>query len=233
MKPQKNTQTSWLLLSALSAMMFLSALACNLPFPASDSLPVADAQPAESEPVATQDIQNQRATAQAAAPEVAATQEEDADTAPDDTEPADGGPILPGDTAAIPDCNAFDVNAFDTIIEGSFAFVMQDQLNNCHYESDNGYRLLIGGGKPSSDAEMEAAFNTAFGALPDSTWEAIDDYYLGLAFSSVSVTAQGVSSSGHTMVIVAASQPGLDPDVLQQIFENLARESARQLNAQW
>ena len=35
------------------------------------------------------------------------------------------------------------------------------------------------------------------------------------------------------MVIVAASQPGADPDALKQIFEALGREAARQLNAQF
>jgi len=54
-----------------------------------------------------------------------------------------------------------------------------------------------------------------------------------MSFSSASVSAQGVSASGHSIVVVAAAQPGSDPDVLKQIFTELARESARQLNHQW
>ncbi|MDP1715132.1 MAG: hypothetical protein Q8L41_10360 [Anaerolineales bacterium] len=154
------------------------------------------------------------------------------DKAPVDV-PEISGAIPPAGIPAIPDCNAFDINAFNAIINGAFSFVTQDQLNNCHFESDNGFRLLIGGGKPSGSDEMHDQFNSSFGALPDSTWEAIADYYLGLAYSTVSITAQGTSASGHSMVIVAASQSGSDPDALKQIFEELAREAAHQLNMQF
>lgn len=154
------------------------------------------------------------------------------DKAPADV-PEMSGAIPPAEVPAIPDCNAFDINAFNAIINGTFNFVTQDQLNNCHFESDNGFRLLIGGGKPSGSDEMHDQFNSSFGALPDSTWETIDDYYLGLAYSTVSITAQGTSASGHSMVIVAASQSASDSDVLKQIFEKLAREAARQLNMQF
>jgi len=200
----------------------ITSLACNLPIFTSEPA----APPAAEAPLptleATPRIESDR-------PSDALEGESPADEAP---APADG-PIPPADNPAIPDCNTFDLNAFNTIIDGDFSFVMQDQLNNCHFESDNGFRLMIGGGKPSSSEEIHDLFDSSFGALPDSTWEAIDDYYLGLAYSSASVTAQGVSASGHSMVIVAASQPGSDPEALKLIFENLAREAAQQLNTQF
>jgi len=88
---------------------------------------------------------------------------------------------------------------------------------------------VIGGGKPTSLTEMQTQFNNTFGALPDSSWEAIDNFYLGLAFSSVTVTAQGVSGSGHSLVVLAASQAA----DIQSTLGDLAREAARQLNQQW
>ena len=147
--------------------------------------------------------------------------------------PEINGEIPPANVAAIPDCNAFDINAFNDIINGTFSFVTQDQLNNCHFESDNGFRLLIGGGKPSGSVEIHDLFESSYGTLPDSTWEAIDGYYLGLAYSTVSITAQGTSASGHSMVIVASSLSGSDPDTFKQIFEILARQAAYQLNIQF
>ena len=213
-------------------ILVITSLACNLPIftsepaspPAAEApLPALEATP-RIDPDRSSDTQD----------DAAITVEEPAEEAP---APADGsetsGPIPAADNPAIPDCNAFDLNAFNTIIEGAFSFVIQDQLNNCHFESDNGFRLMIGGGKPSSSEEIHALFEGSFGALPDSTWEAIDDYFLGLAYSSASVTAQGVSASGHSMVIVAASQPGSDPEALKMIFEKLAREAAQQLNMQF
>jgi hypothetical protein len=150
---------------------------------------------------------------------------------PTEKEPAP--PISAAENPAVPDCNAFDIAAFNSIIEGTYTFVIQDQLNNCHFESDNGFRLIIGGGKPTSSDEMSDLFDSSFGPLPDSTWESIDDYYLGLAYSSTSVSAQGTSASGHSMMIAATSQPDADNQALKMIFEALAREAAWQLNAQW
>ncbi len=229
------------ILLVMMSLLFLASLACNLPIFSSgqESPPQAEELPpqADPDPTPTSDVASQRATA--AAKDEASEVEEPADADPADSEPApadvenSGEPIPAADNPATPDCNALDINAFNAIVDGTFTFVMQDQLNNCHFESDNEFRLLIGGGKPSSSAEMYDLFNSSFGSLPDSTWENIDDYYLGLAYSSASVTAQGASASGHSMVIVAASQPGADPDALKQIFEALGREAARQLNAQF
>ncbi len=199
-------------------MIVIASLACNLPFNATET----EAPPPQPAPTMTPRIDSGR-------PTDAPAEEQ---PAPADV-PETGAPIPPADNPAIPDCNAFDLNAFNAIIDGTFNFVRQDQLNNCHFESDNDFRLMIGGGKPSSSEEIRELFETSFGTTPDSTWEAIDDYYLGLAYSSVSVTAQGVSASGHSMVIVAASQPGSDPDALKQIFEKLARKAAQQLNMQF
>lgn len=142
-------------------------------------------------------------------------------------------PISAAENPSVPDCNAFDIAAFNSIIEGTFTFVIQDQLNNCHFESDNSFRLLIGGGKSTSSDEMSDLFDSSFGLLPDSTWESIDDYYLGLAYSLTSISAQGTSASGHSMMIGATSQPNADNQALKMIFEALAREAAWQLNSQW
>jgi len=194
----------------------------------------------QSGPAATPGIQSSRATAKAndaTDAEPADAEPTQADSVEADPAPADQPetlePIPAAEALAIPDCNAFDISAFNAIIDGTFSFITQDQLNNCHFESDNDFRLLIGGGKPSSSEEMQTQFNSTFGAIPGSSWEAIDDFYLGMSFSSASVSAQGVSASGHSIVVVAAAQPGSDPDVLKQIFTELARESARQLNHQW
>ncbi|MBC8509466.1 MAG: hypothetical protein ISR58_20680 [Anaerolineales bacterium] len=220
------------------SMLILASLACNLPiFPGSqDAPPEIDDTPPQADSTPTTDVASQRATAAATdegtEAEPAEAEPADSESAPPDI-PDSGEPILAAEKPAIPDCNAFDINAFNGIIDGTFSFVMQDQLNNCHFESDNGFRLLIGGGKPSSSDEMYDLFNTSFGSLPESTWEYIDGYYLGLAYSSASVTVQGASTSGHSMVIVAASQPGSDPDALKQIFEALGREAAQQLNTQF
>lgn len=209
-------------------LLLMAGMACNLPLLASDqeTKPLADVSPTQPIPEMTPRIDTNRPTeAPTAAPA-------DPQPAPDDaSEPA--GDILPADSPAIPDCNAFDIPAFNAIVDGTFNFVMQDQLNNCHYESDNGFRLTIGGGKPSSSGEMQTQFNSTFGAIPGSSWEAIDKFYLGMSFSSASVSAQGVSGSGHAIVVVAAAQPGSTPGDINQIFSELARESARQLNQQW
>ncbi len=226
-------------LMMIISLMIFASLACNLPIfsGGQDAPSQAEEIPPPADPTPTTDVASQRATA--SAEDEGSEAEEPADTEPADAEPApadtadSGEPIPAAENPAIPDCNAFDVNAFNAIVDGTFSFVIQDQLNNCHYESDNGFRLLIGGGKPSSSDEMYDLFNTSFGSLPDSTWEFVNGYYLGLAYSSASVTVQGTSASGHSMAIVAASQPGSDPDALKQLFEALGREAARQLNLQW
>ena len=237
-----NIRTSKLSLSAvlIVGMLVFSALACNLPSLSPGSSPAEESPPEEAPPAAPNDTASQRETAQAAAPQTEADTGDAPEpaapaepAAPPEPDPPSGSPIEPGKEPAVPDCNAFDRTAFDSIVGGSFAFVTQDQLNNCHFESDNDYRLMIGGGKPTSSAEMETQFNTTFGALPDSSWEVIENFYLGLSFSSVSVTAQGVSASGHSVVIVAASQPEADSGGQQETYGQLAREAARQLNAQW
>ena len=216
------------------SLMILASLACNLPIfsGAQEAAPQAEEIPLQSDPTPTTEVASQRATASAEDGEPNDTEPADADPAPSDAVDS-GKPIPAADNPLIPDCNAFDINAFNAIIDGVLNFVMQDQLNNCHFESDNGFRLLIGGGKPSSSDEMYDLFNTSFGSLPDATWEFVNGYYLGLAYSSASVTVQGASASGHSMVIVAASQPGSDPEALKQIFEALGREAAQQLNSQF
>lgn len=215
-------------LISILIMLVIASMGCNLPIFTSEPetpLPTeaADQQPALA---ATPRIDTERATAPADESPV------DTESAPEDV-PEISGEIPPAGNPAIPDCNAFDIDTFNAIIDGTFNFNMQDQLNNCQYESDNGFRLMIGGGKPSSSEEVQTQFNSTIGAIPGSSWEVIDDFYLGMSFSSVSVTAQGVSASGHTIVIVAAAQPGSTPDDLKQIFAELARESAQQLNQQW
>lgn len=222
-------------LFSLVVALIVGALACNLPFaiPAKGTPSVEETHPNIPVPSQTTVIQNQRETAQAGS-----TGAIDRSNSGDTPEPpeialAPNLTIQPADVAAIPNCNTFDINEFNMIIEGSFSFVTQDQLNNCHFESDNGFRLLIGGGKPVTVTEIQDLFNSSFGQLPDSTWDTYGNFYLGLAYSSVSVTAQGVSNSGHSIVIVAGSQPAADSAALQAIFTNLAKEAASQLNSQF
>ncbi len=208
-------------LSMAITLLVFATLACSLVSagvqPAPESIPTATEQSAtEAEP----------ATGSEAAPP--ATEEESPAA-----NPPSGADIQPAASVAIPNCAAFDISAFDTLVNGSFSFVIQDQLNNCHYTSANGYNLMIGGGKPASLDEVRGQFDNTFGGVPGSSWEAIDNYYLGMAFSSVTVTAQGISSSGHTMVIVVAGETDVDPTALQVIFANVAREAARQLNQQF
>ena len=199
-------------------------IACSGSFDLSNNEPVQEAESEEPGETAPADIAEQSLSVQESAPPIDDETESSVPT----------GTVIPAaDKLAVPDCNAFDRTQFDSIVGGTFEFITQDQLNNCHFESDNGFRMLIGGGKPSSSTEIESVFNSTFGALPDSTWEAVDNYYLGLAFSSVSVTVQGVSSSGHTIVVAAASEPVDNSDALQQTFNLLGRNAAHQLNAQW
>ena len=203
----KSTRRHQIILLTAVAVIF-AALACTLPNTISPQVEVTE-RPVENVP--------QESTTQG--------ESDDSVSGAADIQSADG--------PAIPDCEAFDLNPFNGIIAGSFSFVTQDQLNNCHFESDNSFRLLIGGGKPTSLEAMQTLFEGAFGAIPGSSWEAIEDFYLGMSFSSVSVSAQGISASGHTIIIVVTTEPGPDADVLKKIFADLARESARQLNQQW
>jgi hypothetical protein len=201
-----------------------ASLACNLPSLFAESGDVAQVEDLPQEPTPKPSADNQDESSSPALPE-----SEPTDVSIEDTQIE----IQPGVEPAIPNCNVLDSNAFNSIVDGDFNFITQDQLNNCHFESNNGFRLMIGGGKPTSIDEMKQFFEASFGALPDSTWEAKDGHYLGLAYSSVSVTAQGISSSGHSMVIVIGSQPWSDTDALKAIFTKLAEEAARQLNAQF
>ena len=215
-------------LTLLSLVLILVTTACNLPalLSGSDDTPIGDTTQLRPTAMSTPRIQNTSPadSDSESEPTSAPTSEAIEDIKLD---------ISPAASPAIPDCNALDINIYNAIIEGTFTFITQDQLNNCHYESDNGFRLMIGGGKPTTVDEIQQLFDSSFGALPDSTWGVIDNFYLGLAYSSVSVTAQGVSSSGHSIVIVVASQPGSDPATLKTIFTNLAQESAKQLNMQF
>ncbi|MBC8331340.1 MAG: hypothetical protein H8E28_05100 [Anaerolineae bacterium] len=210
----------------IMAMLAIGALACSLITPQSPDIESAPTSAvAESTPEAA--IAPTRATA--AASESAPPAEGEA---PPEA-PASTGDIQPAAAPAIPDCNALDIAAFNAIVNDTFNFVIQDQLNNCHYATNSGYNLMLGGGKPASLGEIKDLFDSTFGALPNSTWEAIDDFYLGMAFSSVTVTAQGISASGHTLMIVAAGEPDGDPAALQTLFTDLAKEAARQLNQQF
>ncbi len=209
------------------ALLALTALACNLLGIINEASPPAEAI-SPPQPTAAPPVQDQL-------PTPTATSDMPPTTNPGEAEapPKPPGNILAAGQPAVPDCNAFDIQAFNDNIDGEFTFITQDQLNNCHFESNNGFRLLIGGGKPISSDEMQQLFDSSFGALPNSTWEVVDNFFLGLAFSSVSVTAQGVSASGHSLAIVAASQSGSDPETLKTTLEQLARVAAQQLNAQW
>jgi len=215
--------------------LVIAGLACNVPIfsSAQESTPQIESTSSQPTSLPTPRVETDRSSETPA--DVAPSNEDaaNADSGEPAPVPADSEPIPAAAAPAIPDCNAFDINAFNAIVEGTFSFVMQDQLNNCHFESDNNYRLLVGGGLPISSEEMQGQFNSTFGAVPGSSYEAVDDFYLGMSFSSASVSAQGVSNSGHSIVIVGAAQPGADPDELKQIFTELARESAGQLNQQW
>jgi hypothetical protein len=205
-------------------ILISATLACNLPFSFTETGDVTPIEDIPQEPTPKDSAGNQDDSSSAASPEPEPTEASMEDVQID---------IQPGAKLAIPDCNIFDIGAFNSIVDGEFSFITQDQLNNCHFESNNDFRLLIGGGKPISVDEMKQLFDASFGTLPDSTWEVKDDHYLGLAYSTVSITAQGISSSGHSMVIVIASQPWSDTDALKAIFATLAEEAAQQLNAQF
>jgi len=213
----------------ITSILLILALACNLPFVITDTEAVPAIEDMREEAAQTQSAGDGDDSSGAATPE----------TAPRETQPGEvptKAPeldIQPADVPIIPDCNAFDIQVFNSIIDGEFTFITQDQLNNCHYESDNGFRMLMGGGKPSTVEEIKQLFDSSFGQLPDSTWEQKVDHYLGLAYSSVSVTAQGVSGSGHSIVVVVGSEPRSDTEALHAIFSELAQEAAKQLNAQF
>ncbi len=218
------------------SLLLIASLACNVPIFSSseETPPQIDMDSTQPTALPTPRVDTERSTEDS---QDAASSDEEA-PAPSNADepevaPVDIEPIPAAAEQAIPDCNAFDLNEWDTIIEGTFSFIAQDQLNNCHFESDNSFRILIGGGKPTSSEEMQAQFNGTFGAVPGSTWEVVENFLLGMSFSSASVSAQGVSASGHSIVIAAAAQPGADPEILKGIFAELSRESARQLNQQW
>lgn len=193
-------------------ILMLGMLACNLVSPEGISTPDS------SSIIASTPLVNPPATESEIVPPTEGVPNEE--TLP-------GVDIQPAAAAAILNCNALDVTRFSAIVNDTFIFVTQDQLNNCIYTTSAGYNLIIGGGKPASLDEVKSQFDTVFGALPDSTWEAIDNYYLGMAFSSVTVTAQGISAGRHTMVIVAGGNPDTDLATLQPILAELAREVAR------
>ncbi len=223
-------------LLAIISLLLIASLACNVPIFSSseETPPQIDADSSQPTALPTPRVETERSTEDSQ--DSASSSEEAA--APSDADepeiaPVDIDPIPAAAEHAIPDCNAFDVNALNAIVEGTLSFIAQDQLNNCHFESDTSFRILIGGGKPTSSEEMQTQFNGTFGAIPGSTWEVVENFFLGLSFSSASVSAQGVSASGHSIVIAAAAQPGTDPEILKGIFAELARESARQLSQQW
>lgn len=226
-------------LLAIISMLLIASLACNVPIFSSEgeSPPQPDSAPPQPTSLPTPRVDTERST-DGTGEDVSSSGETSEDAPPEPTdapvvEPVEIEPIQAAQEPAVPDCNAFDVVTFNAIVEGTFNFITQDQLNNCHFESDNNFRLLVGGGKPLSSEEMHSQFNATFGAIPGSSWEVVENFYLGMSFSSASVSAQGVSASGHSIVIVAAAQPGADPEVLKGIFTELARESAIQLNQQW
>ena len=141
--------------------------------------------------------------------------------------PAAGAPVTAN-------CDLFDIAQFNAIAGKDFALVSQDQLGSCHYEADGVYRIMIGGGQISDSASAQAAFESTMGSVPGATWKSYaDGFQLGMASSSVSVTGQGVSASGHAMAIVAAGMPSGDLSALDEILTRLAEEAARQLNGQW
>ena len=226
-----NLRQSPMRIFSILLLLLLASLACNLPGVLGDpNTPTPQTSLSEQE-APTESLE---AGSPTEAPAATSGQEDPSVDAPATSELSEqSGLILAADAPAVPDCAAFDVNAFNAIVGGTFSFVIQDQLNNCHFESDNGFRLLIGGGEPTSSQDMQTLFEAAFGALPDTTWEDRGGYVLGLAYSSVSVTAQGVSASGHSIVIAVASEPAPDPEAQREIFEALALEAAGQLNAQW
>lgn len=149
--------------------------------------------------------------------------------------PADADAAIPaGDSPTIMDCSLFDLAQFNTIGGAEFTLVTQDQMGSCNYEAGGNYRLLIGGGQPTTSADAQAMFEATFGIVPGAAWQTYDEgFQLGLAASSISVTGQGVSASGHAIMIVAAGMPSSDLDTLQETLTNLVVEATHQLNRQW
>ena len=153
----------------------------------------------------------------------------------DATAPSDADVAIPAaDSPAIMDCSLFDLAQFNTIVGADFTLVTQDQLGSCNYDAGGNYRLLIGGGQPTTSADAQAMFEATFGIVPGASWQAYDEgFQLGLAASSISVTGQGVSASGHATMIVAAGMPSSDLDALQGTLTKLVVEATDQLNQQW
>ena len=113
MKLPVPTKSSTIMLLGLMALLFASALACNLPINLSPNeiSPVEDIQPPDLEPTETTVIQVQRETAQAGSSEP--TEDTDSGSTPDspDIAPAPDLTIQPGEAPAIPDCNVFDMSS--------------------------------------------------------------------------------------------------------------------------
>ena len=149
--------------------------------------------------------------------------------------PADADVAIPAaDSPAIMDCSLFDLAQFNTIVGAEFILIIQDQLGSCNYDAGGNYRLLIGGGQPTTSEDAQAIFETTFGIVPGAAWQVYEEgFQLGLAASSITVTGQGVSASGHATMIVAAGMPSSDLDALQGTLIKLVVEATDQLNRQW
>jgi hypothetical protein len=169
----------------------------------------------------------------AASPAPTVTPQADAanDSGTPDGAASSPGVIEPASQPAVPDCNAINLESLNAIIGGSFHFVMQDEIGNCHFESDNNYQIMLGGGRPTSADEAKNIFESSFGTLPNATWAAVDNFYLGIAPSNISVTAQGVTASGHSIVILAMIKDATAN--ASALLSDLATEAARQLNDQF
>ena len=149
--------------------------------------------------------------------------------------PMDADAAIPAaDSPITMDCSLFDLTSFNTIVDAEFTLVTQDQMGSCNYNAGGNYRLLIGGGQPTMSEDAQAMFETTFGIVPGATWQVYDEgFQLGLAASSISVTGQGVSASGHAIMIVGAGMPSSDLDALQETLSKLVVEATHQLNRQW
>ncbi|MBT7191261.1 MAG: hypothetical protein HN916_13835 [Anaerolineae bacterium] len=186
-------------------LLLILSLACSL-----GSTPSVEAPPTEMP-----GVESSAAESEATSPE---------------SDPSGANPdISAAGAPAMPDCNLLDVAALNAISSEDFAFKTQDQLGNCYYQSQN-YMLTIGGGQTTDAASANENFIKVFGKLPGATWESYPEgFQLGTASASTGITAQGVSASGHALVIMVVGHP----DGPKEAVIQLAVESARQLNAQW
>ena len=152
---------------------------------------------------------------------------------PEDEVP-DAEPFIPAANAsATIDCSLFDVEKFNAIAGEEFT-LMDEQEDMCNFKSANGKFITIGGGGPADAEKAKAIFEMSLGTAPDAEWKVYEEgFQLGIAAGGMSVTGQGVSSSGNAILIIGVGSPTDDLDLLQDMLLKLVEEAARQLDKQW